>query len=168
MKNVQKQIEKIKEHLLPISANEDWDAAKNEWKLHSQYEYRQIDSSDIIPSAIKNGYAVNHTGTSHCLCGQKIIYCSVVYNEATNQMAVIGNDCADNAIGIATDTHKLRQLKEGRRYRLELERVKDEVIEDKTTTEEGKHPTIIESIKQSKKHSSLEYMFGRNPELSKW
>jgi hypothetical protein len=178
MKNIQKQVERIKEHLLPISTNEDWSTAKNEWRLHSQYEYKQIDNSDVISNARKNGYTVNHTGTAHCLCGQNILYCSVVYNETTNQMAVIGNDCANNAIGIATDTYKLKQLKEDRRYRLELERIKNkpvriksirnEVDEVKAIVKENKHPTVIESTKQSEKYHSSEYMLGRNPELSKW
>ena len=161
MDNKERQIEKIKKYLLPISTSGNWSDAKKEWRLHSQHEvidvmFRGGDryNENVLGKAEESGYTINMTDSTNCLCGQYIHYCSIVFNESTKQLAVIGNNCATNAIGIKTSTERLGELQRKRSKRLREEReLIEEQEEELVEVELSEWDIILES---------------RNTNLSKW
>lgn len=85
--------ERLKDHILPLSRAQDFDAARTEWVLDS------IEVSDELDS---------------CPCGQEIKEHCYLRNTVTGHQTYVGNVCVNRFIGIDTGSlfDGLRRIKE--------------------------------------------------------
>jgi len=73
--------ERLKDHIIPLSIADNFDAAKNEWKLIGVELHEELD---------------------HCPCGQIIKELCHIENKINGNKTYVGNVCVNRFIGIET------------------------------------------------------------------
>lgn len=74
-------LERLKEHILPMSNSSEWSDAKNEWRL--------------VGIEIQEDW-------DNCPCGQEIKELCYIQNQLNNNKTYVGNVCVNRFIGIDT------------------------------------------------------------------
>lgn len=74
-------LERLKEHILPMSNSGDWNNAKNEWRL--------------VGIEIQEDW-------DNCPCGKEIKELCYIQNQLNNNKTYVGNVCVNRFIGIDT------------------------------------------------------------------
>ena len=98
-------------HLLPISASDNWEVAKGEWKFHSITSKMIGGSNQSLKRAEQRGFKVHSDREQYkCLCGVDIERSVIVYNSLTMSVAEIGAVCAKHVMEITFSDAVLKQM----------------------------------------------------------